>query len=313
MHPSSLSGAESGPLAALPVGVLRLHFEGPAPGPPATVWRSVLGRALRGSVCITDQASCTGCLLRRTCAYPRLFEPDTPSREPPFGTSPPPPTPYSLCSEAAPGATHLQLRLFGGWAVGMTPLLLAVLSRAGKRGLGRERRCYVLTGVESLAATGHWQPWDSAELPNGLPTAPPCPARTEIILVSPLRLQRAGRILSAQEITARDFGLALLRRIQLLCWAHSEDTAPTPPLNALDELRLLRTDLHRQPGTRYSAHQRRNVPLDGPVGCLEFGGSGLSALWPWLWAGQWTQLGKGATQGLGVYRLQAAPDPASLP
>lgn len=51
-------------------------------------------------------------------------------------------------------------------------------------------------------------------------------------------------------------------------------------------------------------------PLDGVLGAFTLGGPGLQALWPWLWAGQWLGLGKGATQGLGLLRLSAT---ASLP
>ena len=33
----------------------------------------------------------------------------------------------------------------------------------------------------------------------------------------------------------------------------------------------------------------------------------LSALWPWLWLGQWLHVGKNATMGMGGYTLEISP------
>jgi hypothetical protein len=198
----------------------------------------------------------------------------------------------------------LQLRLFGAWARAQTPLLLAALRRAGQAGFGRERHRYVASQAEMLGPDGRWHSWQRpTDAVQGLPAPPACTARIRVQLLSPLRLQRDGRIVRAGQFTAHDFGLAVLRRIQLLAWAHGQGPAPASPLAALDDLDVGCADLCDQRGSRYSARQHRRLPLNRLTGSFELIGDGLPALWPWLWAGQWTQVGKSATQGLGAYRV----------
>jgi hypothetical protein len=45
--------------------------------------------------------------------------------------------------------------------------------------------------------------------------------------------------------------------------------------------------------------------LGGLIGELTIQGPALVELWPVLWFGQWTHVGKGTAFGLGAYRLDA--------
>jgi len=56
--------------------------------------------------------------------------------------------------------------------------------------------------------------------------------------------------------------------------------------------------------TRYSARQDQKMDWSGFVGTATYEGD-LSPFWPYLVFGQWTHVGKGATFGLGGYRLEA--------
>lgn len=59
---------------------------------------------------------------------------------------------------------------------------------------------------------------------------------------------------------------------------------------------------------RYSARQDRRMAWSGLIGDATYEGD-LRPFWPYLVFGQWTHVGKGATFGLGAYRLAAvAPE-----
>ncbi len=58
---------------------------------------------------------------------------------------------------------------------------------------------------------------------------------------------------------------------------------------------------------RYSSRQNRRIEWSGLVGEVTYEGR-FDSFWPYLVFGQWTHVGKGATFGLGGYRVMAGPD-----
>jgi hypothetical protein len=54
---------------------------------------------------------------------------------------------------------------------------------------------------------------------------------------------------------------------------------------------------------RFSSRQRRRMEWDGILGTAAYEGE-IAPFWPYLVFGQWTHVGKGATFGLGGYRLE---------
>ncbi|MGH7321090.1 MAG: CRISPR system precrRNA processing endoribonuclease RAMP protein Cas6 [Candidatus Rokuibacteriota bacterium] len=78
-------------------------------------------------------------------------------------------------------------------------------------------------------------------------------------------------------------------------------------------VRLLRDETRWTTWSRYSARQDRRMDWAGLVGCATYEGD-LTPFWPYLVFGQWVHVGKGATFGLGAYRLEAVGeggDPAT--
>src|SRR6266496_6083232 len=63
---------------ALPFARYRLRFKSSGrvrlPAYTGSVWRGVLGYALKKIVCVTHLDSCPPCLLYRSCPYPYIFE-----------------------------------------------------------------------------------------------------------------------------------------------------------------------------------------------------------------------------------------------
>ena len=56
-------------------------------------------------------------------------------------------------------------------------------------------------------------------------------------------------------------------------------------------------------GRRYSARQGRTHPLSGLEGHFHLDGEGLASFWPFLFMGQYVQVGKSTVQGLGAYTV----------
>jgi hypothetical protein len=74
------------------------------------------------------------------------------------------------------------------------------------------------------------------------------------------------------------------------------------------EVRLVRDETRWTAWMRYSARQDRRMEWTGLVGAATYEGD-LAPFWPYLVFGQWTHVGKGATFGLGAYRLEAPDGP----
>jgi CRISPR/Cas system endoribonuclease Cas6 (RAMP superfamily) len=54
------------------------------------------------------------------------------------------------------------------------------------------------------------------------------------------------------------------------------------------------------------------MQMGGILGSFLLNGEELADFWPYLWLGQWTHAGKGATMGLGRYRIVTASLPDTL-
>lgn len=304
---------------------VRLAAQDPLRLPPyaGSAWRGLLGHGLRRTACVTRQPTCAGCLLRGTCVYATLFE--TPadgdlahegySALPhPFVLALDPRAPHHL----APGAPFdLGLHLLGP-AIAQVPYLIHALGLAGQQGFGRARARFALVAVDRERTLGaeDWRPVYQAE--EGLyhpqetppPALPPAPERIRLRLVTPLRVKRDGRFLGARELTLADLLRALHQRLRRLADLYGGDphAFDLPPPAARPPLTLTVHGLRWHDWTRYSSRQDRLMQLGGLIGELDLTGPGLAPLWPALWLGQWTHVGKGTAFGLGGYRLAAIPE-----
>lgn len=283
----------------------RLIFDG-GQNVSATLWRSVFGKTLRESVCVTGQSRCSGCLLHKRCAYPRWFEPVAPNSSAPLGVSDSPPMPYALFTPPSEDSA-LEITVFGAAALADSALMLAVIERAARKGIGKSRRSLRLVSAEAFLSPAATQFLPDGFTANSLPTPVPLAEnKVSIALQSPLRLQVKGKVMTENSFSAAEFTRALLRRITLLHWAYGIGSLPPVPLAATEDVSLSSEHVFWQVGERYSARQEKLIPLDGLVGTFALTGSGVSTLMPWLEIGQWTQTGKATTQGLGQFGLIAS-------
>ena len=301
----------------------RLEAEDPIrlPDFPGSAWRGVLGHALRRTACVTRAPTCAGCLLSGTCVYSTLFEtPADPATGDGYRALP---HPYVLVIDPRaprgiePGAPfELGITLMGA-ALAQVPYLIHAMGLAGELGFGRARNRFTLTGVlrETVTGAHHWQAVYGARdgiyhpLEPALLIPPPPPDGLHLDLVTPLRIKRDGHFIGARDLTAADLVQALYRRLRTLARLQGGDpegfdlhraAAATPGL------RLVPRRLTWHDWTRYSTRQDRLMEFGGLIGALTLEGETLPDLWPAIWLGQWTHVGKGTAFGLGCYRVLPA-------
>jgi hypothetical protein len=308
----------------LPLSRHRLHLtaETAVHLPPyaGSAWRGALGHALRRTVCVTGGRHCPDCLLYRSCVYPYVFETPPPERAEKLRKYPAAPHPFVVepwpdCREVAPGdGLGVDLVLIGR---GQSQLayFIEALRRAGESGVGkgaaRGEGRYALTAVEQETAAG-WQtiytPGGRLELlPAQTPAVPPPPTGAVRVEIStPLRLKVAEDLVTPERLRFRDFFSALLRRLSLLSYFHSDtplDTDFRALVQAAEAVPITEPELRWHDWTRYSARQDALLQMGGLIGAFTLPGEALAPFWPYLWLGQWAHTGKGAVMGLGRYRL----------
>ena len=282
-------------------------------------WRGAFGRALRRSACITNLPSCGNCALLERCVYPRTFEKRTPDDAQKLRRYPTIPNPYVLAprTDAADGTMALDVTLFGD-ANDDAPAILQALDRAGRDGLTQRRVPLRLLETQAETCAGAAGRWTTIQSDGGglrsclahivaTPSLDAPPTAVRVRLLSPLRIRSGGRYVHPRELDFRAFAANLLRRISLLTYFFG-----TCPLE-VDFAALLKeaagvpiedAQLRWQDRARHSSRQNARIPMGGMVGSFVVRGPLVATLWPCLWLGQWTHIGKGCTMGLGGYALE---------
>ncbi len=213
---------------------------------------------------------------------------------------------------------RLGLILFGR-ADRHLPYFVHALAEAGKTGLGRQRRAFELIEVRQAQRpdAGDWRsiyaPGQPLNPVAGSVIEPPDPPEwLEIHLETPLRLRREEHLVTPARFGFADLFGALLRRISMLSYFHTETPLEVDFAGlseASREVPLYEPKLRWYDWTRYSSRQDTTLEMGGLFGRFRLRGRDIGPFWPYLWLGQWTHAGKGATLGLGRYRIH----PASLP
>ncbi|HHG89430.1 MAG TPA: CRISPR system precrRNA processing endoribonuclease RAMP protein Cas6 [Devosia sp.] len=306
---------------------LAFRFNGKARLPPfrGSLWRSVLGPALRR----LDEAR----------AWPDAGEEGLPDRlyewafetpaavcllTPEAGARPHPlvidaPSEANWKTIATDTLMRIQVSLIGRFALALRPVVEAFRS-AAENGLGKEIEQTGQRGsAELLAVHQVWRAppegprplWNTEHgwlEPDVQPVEVPAPETgpVRVELVSPLRVQRAGRLVRPQDFCAADLFLPLIRRTGALMAAHSgvrleADFASLKKLALNQSISNSRLTWHE--AKRWSSSQGEEIPSGGIVGSFDMDLSAVPDLMEFLWIGQWINVGKGTFMGLGGIRL----------
>jgi CRISPR-associated endoribonuclease Cas6 len=148
--------------------------------------------------------------------------------------------------------------------------------------------------------------------PPYIPSAPSAPPAVRLRFETPLRLQREERLVTPETFRFSDLFGALLRRVSMLTYFHTDTPLETDFAGLMQQARQvepLGVKFAWKDWTRYSSRQKTEMQMGGLVGEIVIGLAEGSPFWPYLWLGQWVHAGKGTSMGLGQYTIQ----PASLP
>jgi len=297
----------------------------------AVVLPEHMGSALRGGFGrIFRKVACRlgcreACQQPERCAYGYVFE-----------TSPPPGSRILDKVESAPRPFVIEPPLvakqvyekgeelmFGlilvGRAVDALPYFVYSFEELGRVGIGRgkgkfrlEQVAAVPVGDDPVAIYGEGDDGVASDrifrfgLAELRPLPPDC-SRLRLEFVSPTQVRYEG-----SPVAPREFHVLfrnLLRRINFLNYFHCRGSLMEDPgalIRAASAVRTEQSSLRWEAWERYSSRQSRRVPMGGYVGRVSFCGP-LQPFWPWLALGEWVHVGKGATFGLGRYRLSVEP------
>lgn len=263
---------------------------------------------------------CPECLLYRSCVFPYLFETPPPRDSRKMRKYPAAPHPFVLRIEPGQESTHYQLGLaLIGQAGRQLPYFIHALTEAGRQGIGSRRQPFELLEVRQAHGPDltDWTPIHTPDTPlNPLPpeplTLPILPERLTVHILSPLRLKQDNHLVTPASFRFSHFFSALLRRRSLLSYFHTDQPWEADFAGLVQRASTVQ---HQTPRlqwydwTRFSSRQDTSLEMGGLLGHFELSGDDVAEFWPLLWQGQWTHVGKGATLGLGRYRIE----PASLP
>lgn len=324
----------------LPVQRFVLSFDAPArrtmPAFAGNAWRGAFGHALRAAACLTGAAQCTGCLRKPQCAYAYVFETPPPADATAMRLYPNAPHPFVLrelpspvgaAAGAGPGA-ELMLTVIGR-AQRLLPLMIEALRQAaaGPHGIAGQRLGLRAVRQETQLGRAEWRRIDDgsgsiAALPMASCEPPAAPAgAVRLQSITPLRVKKEGRTVTAAALGFADVYGALMRRVSMLCSFHGVAPlrAPFAELAAQSRQVSVRSQWTPAPQQRFSNRQHRVMPMDGVTGWMEIDAADATAFWPFLWLGQYVHAGSAATMGLGCYEIVPARfdalalPPASLP
>ena len=282
--------------------------------------RGGFGRAFRRIGCAASALGADQCSLGDRCPYHYIFETPVPAGSPILarvGTAPrpfviePPLNPRAAYEPGDPIGVGLVLI---GRAIDYLPYFIYAFEQLGASGLGPGRGKFrvgtvtsaPLAGPATSIYDGSRQLLATRVASFGLDGMSPAPDgdATSVTLrfLTPTRL-----VHNAQGATPAEFHVLcrnVLRRVNFLnhfhCGGELCDDAGELVVEA-QTVRTVDSRLQWREWERYSARQDQRVPMGGFVG-HEYAGR-LAPFWPWLRLGEWVHVGKGATFGLGHYRL----------
>lgn len=312
---------------ALPLTRHRLTFAATASGRwpryPGSAWRGAFGHALKRTVCIMRLRPCPGCPLQQSCVYPTLFETAPGEQAVKMRRYDRVPHPYVLQPSVAAVAgleagdrVRLDVTLIGS-AAGHIAYVVKALQDAGARGIGPDRLALDLVSVAPVPVQGEPHVAEPDILPPGLVaqakpvTPPPSPDRVRVEICTPLRLQREGQLVGPANFTPGDLLRNLVRRVSMLRTFFTGQPLDAD-FAALKALSLAaagtQSDLRWLDLVRRSSRQDTVMRMGGIVGRFDLDLEQAEPLWPFLWLGQWIGAGKGATMGLGQFRVRLASE-----
>ncbi len=289
--------------------------------------RGAFGHAFRSIACPATDGR--GCPVPSTCPYHLIFETSPPPGSTALRTHEEIPRPFVI----APGHAQGQNGASSGTRSVFQPgeevsFELVLIGRAQEffpyfvvafreiNRIGRGRHAVELSRIESLdpASNEARLVYDAADnvvrgcgqslALGGCGGAPAADGKVTIEFLTQTRLKHEGRFVRVPEFQI--LFRRLLGRLSSMARFHCGAQLDVDFRDLIDRaatVRLMRDETRWTRWERYSSRQDRRMEWEGIVGRATYDGD-LEPFWPYLFFGQWTHVGKGATFGLGRYSIE---------
>lgn len=295
--------------------------------------RGGFGQVFRRLACLGTGLGFGECLLGARCPYHYIFETPPPAGSVVLDKVPTAPQPFVLEPPLEtkrvyePGeelSFHLVLI---GKALDYLPYFIYAFDELGRVGLGRGKGKYTLEAVAWLDEAGtavpvydgsrkvltdsfHALSLSQLSVPSpplsqlSTPDSSLSPFSVSVSFLTPTRLKYENQL--ATDCEFHVLFRNLVRRIALLDYFHCGGEFPPERREFVEQARAVETvasDLRWVDWERYSNRQQTRMRLGGFVGQVTYRGDFTEFL-PYLLLGTYTHVGKGATFGLGAYRVE---------
>lgn len=291
---------------------------------PGSLWRGVLGAALKEVCCIKTRGACRTCEIFPSCLYAISFEP-LPAKQ--GGESLPRPFVLHLDWKDSQGAWKqgetlgFGITVFSDFAWQRLLQLIAALIRMGEEGIGKQRVPLDLESVDIAAHDGGasrpiYAERRLSEIPAMIPWAPSLELPSSfsglitVNLLSPFIGQRHGNHLS-KGLPFQELIRNVLRRRHALAASFGDGGEEFTERLRDDARELIELAAHVrtasdetfwQPFGRYSARQRQAQSLSGLMGRVTYADVSPALIDPLL-LGVLTHIGKQSAMAMGAYAL----------
>lgn len=283
--------------------------------------RGGFGHSFRKVVCTMGPIPCATCLLHFKCPYPRFFETPVSEKTPPFmrgvktGPQPfvlEPPLENKRIYQSGEKLEFILILI--GRAIEYLSYFVYAFYQLGVMGIGRGKGKFRLQQVDFFSEGWQTVYTHTTQLlslndtyVNSRPAVTENATAKQVILtfLTPTRIKVKGHLTT--EISFRELTVHLLRRVNSLAYFHTK--SPTivwdwqTVLEAADNVSLKNQQLQWVDWERYSNRQKTRMKLGGFVGEMTFSGD-LGQFIALLQIGELVHVGKGATFGLGKYKMR---------
>lgn len=283
--------------------------------------RGAFGRAFRILACPARREE--PCPIPDSCPYHVVFETAPPPGSDALRTHDEVPRPFVIAAPPPAAAARtwpagsevsFDLSLIGR-ARQFFPYFVVALREIDRVGRGRRavglQRVELVDPLRGEAARVHDAADNLVRSHDGAVTLAdcaevPCPAggRIRVRFLTQTRLTHDGAVARRPEFQI--LFRRLLGRLSSLARFHGGGPLEIDFRGLIERaqaVRLVQDDTRWTTWARYSTRQDRRMEWEGIAGTAVYEGD-LSPFWPYLVFGQWTHVGKGATFGLGAYRVE---------
>ena len=280
------------------------------PAYKGATFRGTFGHHLKHTICIMRHRNCEACEVRAQCPFPYIFASRNGNNQEvlrPFVIKPPlTRKQFFLAKE------NLFLnQVLIGKAIDYLPYFVYTFLRMGERGIGRDRGRYQLKALYAVDAEGQkhaiYDP-EKGTLESQFPRIDLDKIKSKLIpqvtiqFLTPTHIKTNGKMI--RETTFPVLLKAILRRYHRLRYVHGDGQREEFAIDwdLAETIEVVHQELQGEFFRRYSNRQKQSVPVEGIMGKVIFRGN-LSPFYPWLKIGEYLHVGKGATFGLGWYRV----------